>query len=188
MHREERLFKEYQKMEELISQSNLISFKAPGTIPDRYTVTFTCDGLAVENGLIVLRDEHIAVIFLHSKYPLQPPRVTWRTPIFHPNFRGAEVCIGEGWRPSVTVKDLCLILGEMIQYKNYNIDDPLNSAAAAWTHMIRTIAPDIFPVDDRNLLEPLSPKQSKKAELSERLGHITMPDVGGAMSEDIIFT
>ena len=56
------------------------------------------------------------------------------------------VCIGAWW-PAKTLDELLLSLGEMIQYKNLDPSDPMNSKAAAWASRNR----HLFPIDDRPL-------------------------------------
>jgi ubiquitin-protein ligase len=77
--------------------------------------------------------------------------LTWRTAIFHPNIlsgnRNGGVCLG-GWSPAETLADLCIRLAEMIQYKNYNTDDPLDLQAAAWAAQNRAH----FPIDGRPII------------------------------------
>ena len=51
--------------------------------------------------------------------------------------------------------DLCLELGAMIQYKTFNLNDPLNREAAALIHALMEATPEKFPVDHRSLLGPL---------------------------------
>lgn len=66
-------------------------------------------------------------------------------------FKG-HVCLDtldRNWSPSFTLDLICLELGELIQYKRHNVDDPLNHEAAAWTR--RNL--HRLPVDGRNLLD-----------------------------------
>jgi ubiquitin-protein ligase len=53
------------------------------------------------------------------------------------------------WGPTVTLDRLCIELGEMIQYKKYNLADPLDREAADWAE--ENI--DLFPIDNRELLD-----------------------------------
>lgn len=53
------------------------------------------------------------------------------------------------WTATVTLDRLCLELGEMIQYKKFNLDDPLDHEAAEWAEENM----DEFPIDDRELLD-----------------------------------
>ena len=47
----------------------------------------------------------------------------------------------------LTLDELLLTLGEMVQYKNYEPRDPMNSKAAAWAMGRKTL----FPIDRREL-------------------------------------
>ncbi len=63
-----------------------------------------------------------------------------------------QICLDTlslNWSPSITLDIICLELGEMIQYKRYNPDDPLNSEAAEWSQIHR----DQLPLDNRNLCD-----------------------------------
>jgi|SRR5579864_2532016 ubiquitin-protein ligase len=67
-------------------------------------------------------------------------------------FFKSHVCLDtldRNWSPSITLDLICIELGELIQYKRHNVDDPLNYEAAAWTR--RNL--DRLPVDSRNLLD-----------------------------------
>jgi hypothetical protein len=50
--------------------------------------------------------------------------------------------------------DLCLEIGAIIQYKTFNLDDPLNPEAARAIRKLMEVHPEKFPVDSRNLLGP----------------------------------
>ena len=87
-------------------------------------------------------------IYLHAEYPLKQPQLKWITPIFHPNIHiTGAVCIGAWW-PAKTLDELLLTLGEMVQYKNYEPRDPMNSKAAAWAMARKTL----FPIDRLSLI------------------------------------
>lgn len=153
--RDERLKAEFERMQLLRSRSEFIDFIAAGMPPDRYTVYFTCTGLAMKEGNLVTINDHQVLIYLHADYPRLQPRITWITPVFHPNVRGREVCLGRSWSPAMMLDDLCLELGAMIQYRTFNLDDPLNPEAAVVIRALLEATPEKFPVDHRNLLGPL---------------------------------
>ncbi|MCB0035980.1 MAG: hypothetical protein KDE51_18240, partial [Anaerolineales bacterium] len=56
------------------------------------------------------------------------------------------VCIGAWW-PAKTLDELILSMGDMIQYKNLDPKDPMNSKAAAWALRNK----HRFPIDERDL-------------------------------------
>jgi ubiquitin-protein ligase len=67
-------------------------------------------------------------------------------------FYKSHVCLDtldRNWSTSITLDLICIELGELIQYKRHNVEDPLNHEAAAWT--LRNL--DRLPVDSRNLLD-----------------------------------
>lgn len=153
--RDKRLKAEFERMQTLRSHSKFINFVTAGTPPDRYTMYFTCTGLAMKDNGLVTTSDHQVLIYLHSEYPRFQPQITWITPIFHPNIRGREVCLGRSWSPAMMLDDLCLELGAIIQYKTFNLDDPLDQAAAKIIRELLEDSPEKFPVDHRNLLGPL---------------------------------
>lgn len=139
-------------MVELAKVSDFISFEPAGTPPDRYRVVYTCRGLYLPTDATTPQpnDHHLADFYLHLDYPRRPPQIVWRTPIFHPNIlsgeRGGAVCIG-AWTPSESLADLVVRVGEMVQYRQYSLNDVLDPQAAAWAEA----HPDVLPVDNRPL-------------------------------------
>lgn len=153
--RERRLKIEWEKMKELQQNSDMISFSLAGAELDKYIVSFKCKGLFWLPGAIApsVSINHKCEIYLHLNYPRNPPQLKWLTEIFHPNIlppsQNGGVCIGS-WTPAETLEQLCVRLAEMIQMKNYNINDPLNITAALWAKENTRN----FPVDDRPVLKP----------------------------------
>lgn len=148
--RERRLRNEEVQVRELVNRSEFIQIlTTEGDPPEKYRIRFTCRGVEKINayGQPVFRDVHDVTVYLHAEYPLKQPQLKWHTPIFHPNIHvTGAVCIGAWW-PAKTIDELLLTLGEMVQYRNFDPNDPMNSKAAAWakrnTHL--------FPVDTRPL-------------------------------------
>lgn len=148
--RESRLRNDYKLVRELVNRSDLIEVVATESDPpDKYRVRFTCRGVEGihPNGDPIYRNSHEVTIYLHAEYPLKQPQLKWQTPIFHPNIHiTGAVCIGAWW-PAKTLDELLLTLGEMVQYKNFEPRDPMNSKAAAWAMRRK----NFFPVDNRPL-------------------------------------
>ena len=148
--RETRLTNDYKQIHELVSRSELIHIVSKdGDPPEKYKIRFTCRGV---EGLTpskkpIYRDVHEVAIYLHAEYPLKQPQLKWLTPIFHPNIhRSGAVCIGAWW-PAKKLDELIHTLGEMVQYKNFDPHDPMNSRAASWALRNKRL----FPIDDRPL-------------------------------------
>lgn len=148
--RETRLRNDYQHVRELVNRSELIHIlTTDGNPPEKYVISFSCRGVEKikPNGEPVYRDHHEVNVYLHAEYPLKQPQLKWLTPIFHPNIHvTGAVCIGAWW-PAKTLDELLLTLAEMVQYKNFDPKDPMNSKAAAWALRHK----NLFPVDQRSL-------------------------------------
>lgn len=57
-----------------------------GEYPDRYRVTLRVKGME-KYPPETIRREHSFTIYLPIRYPVEPPKIQWHTPIFHPNIR-----------------------------------------------------------------------------------------------------
>ncbi len=148
--RETRLRNDYGHVRSLVNRSEFINILTTDGDPvEKYLIRYTCQGVEkiTPSGKPLLRDVHEVSIYLHAEYPLKQPQLKWLTPIFHPNIHvTGAVCIGAWWAAK-TLDELLMTLGEMIQYKNYDPRDPMNSKAAAWALRNKRL----FPVDRRDL-------------------------------------
>lgn len=151
--RVKRLFAEWERMQMLNSNSKLITIESYGNPPEKYIITYHCKGLIwIEgNSGPSISHRHQIEMYLHKDFPRLPPQLKCLTNIFHPNIlpshKNGGVCIGN-WSPAETLDQLCLRIGEMIQYRNYNINDALDIEAARWSakHL------NSFPLDNRDFL------------------------------------
>jgi len=148
--RETRLRNDLKSVQSLVNRSELIHIvTTDGDPPEKYLIRFTCKGVEKLNssGSPKFRESHDVSVYLHAEYPLKQPQLKWLTPIFHPNIHvTGAVCIGAWW-PAKTLDELLLTLAEMVQYKNFDPKDPMNSRAAAWALRNK----HLFPVDKRSL-------------------------------------
>jgi ubiquitin-protein ligase len=163
-----RLRGDYELMRELDARSDLISFTAssahPNLPPERYIVTFKCKSIIAidRQGNPKYGEHHQVEIYLHNQYPHRWPGMKWLTPIWHPNINhlNGSVCIDAAWwAASRSLDRLVVMLGEMLQFKNYHDDPtkppfPWDAEAARWSREYRKTHPNIFPVDHRELLRP----------------------------------
>ena len=163
-----RLRGDYELMVELASRSDMISFKAsspnPNLPPERYIVTFKCKSIVAvdHSGNPKFGEHHQVEIYLHNQYPQRWPGMKWLTPIWHPNINhlNGSVCIDAAWwAASRSLDRLVVMLGEMLQYKNFHDDPtkppfPWDADAARWSREYRKTHPNAFPVDHRELLRP----------------------------------
>jgi len=163
-----RLRGDYDLMQELDARSDLISFKAisarPNLPPERYIVTFKCKSIidVDRQGNPKYGDFHQVEIYLHNQYPQRWPGMKWLTPIWHPNINhlNGSVCIDAAWwTASRSLDRLVIMLGEMLQWKNFHDDPtkppfPWDPEAARWSREYRKTHPNAFPLDQRELLRP----------------------------------
>jgi len=171
-----RLKADFKRMNDLAAQSDLIEFTAKsvrkGLPPERYIVTYKCKGIVGvdASGKPKLGNKHQVEIYLHSQYPQRWPGMQWLTPVWHPNINhhNGSVCVDAAWwTASRSLDRLVIMIGEMVQYKNFHDDPtkppfPWDPEAARWSRAYRQEHPGAFPVDTRELLRPERVKIKKE--------------------------
>lgn len=116
--------------------------------PEKYHVTYFVNGICkMPDGTISMLNRHEVEITLHSDYPRYKPICRILTPIWHPNFRDGQICIGDIWGAGESLTDIIINIGDMIQYKSWNSFSPLSAEAAKWAIENK----QSFPVGNINL-------------------------------------
>src|SRR5262245_46525338 len=137
-----------------------------GMPPEAYRFVYHLKGLFVApNGEIQERAVHPLEVSLSLGYPRRAPQCRMLTPVFHPNFDEATVCIGDFWAASEGLDDLIIRIGRMIAYQEYNSKSPLNGLAAKWSEQHA----HLFPVDARDIAPPLDKPQGSATSLASAL-------------------
>ena len=127
---------------------NIIVTPEGGDPPEKYHVTYLVNGIYLApNGAVQTLNRHEVEIILHSDYPRYKPLCKLLTPIWHPNFRDGQICIGDIWGAGESLSDIIINIGDMIQYKSWNSYSPLSADAAKWAIENR----GMFPVGNINL-------------------------------------
>src|SRR5205807_5609112 len=122
-----------------------------GMPPEVYRFVYNIKGLFVSpTGDIQERAQHYLEINLSLGYPRRAPQCRMLTPVFHPNFDDAQVCIGDFWAASEGLDDLVVRIGRMICYQEFNTKSPLNGLAAKWVEQNAAL----LPIDTRNVVPP----------------------------------
>ena len=183
-----RLRADHELMLELAARSDLISFTAsasrPNLPPERYIISFKCKSIVGvdRQGKPKYAEHHQVEIYLHNQYPHRWPGMKWLTPIWHPNINhvNGSVCIDAAWwAASRSLDRLVIMLGEMLQWKNFHDDPtkppfPWDAEAARWSREYRKKHPNAFPLDKRELLRPervklSSPDSKQKPKVNVKL-------------------
>jgi ubiquitin-protein ligase len=143
--RQVRLKTEHERLMRLNEESDYVRVKEldvlPGSEPERYLVILLCRGIVgVDAGRQPIYGErHEIEVTCRMDFPSNPPELLCRTPIWHPNInhRNGDVCVNKPeWLGGQRVDDLCRMMFEMVQYKNYHAEYtppyPLDGEVAQW--------------------------------------------------------
>jgi ubiquitin-protein ligase len=150
--RTRRLLLDHQTLTSRLASWPLIQITGTaGMPPEIYRFTYHLRGLYVApSGEILERQIHVLEVNLSLGYPRRAPQCRMLTPVFHPNFDDATVCIGDFWAASEGLDDLIIRIGRMITYQEYNTKSPLNGLAAKWAAQNSSL----LPIDSRNVSPP----------------------------------
>jgi len=150
--RTRRLLLDHQTLTSRLADWPLIQITGTaGMPPEIYRFTYNLRGLYVApSGEILERQVHVLEVNLSLGYPRRAPQCRMLTPVFHPNFDDAMVCIGDFWAASEGLDDLIIRIGRMITYQEYNTKSPLNGLAAKWAAQNASL----LPIDARNISPP----------------------------------
>lgn len=133
--------------------------KFPNQPPEKYLLIFNCIGLRQDQaGDIVETTNHAMEVIFNVDYPVKPPRFVWLTPIWHPNIYAPFICNADLAFPiSATLDQIAVMTARMVQYRHYNMDDPLAMThnVVAW---LKTQPESRFPVDARDVLSGEVPR------------------------------
>jgi ubiquitin-protein ligase len=144
--RTRRLKLDYETLNRRFADSAVIRITGTaGLPPEMYQFQYRLKGIHVNQaGEILERDTHLLEVHLSLEYPRRAPQCRMLTPVFHPNFDDASVCIGDFWAASEGLDDLVIRIGRMIAYQEYNTRSPLNGLAAKWAaeHL------NLLPIDN----------------------------------------
>jgi len=156
----ERRIADLKSMQELKAGSTRFDFEVSegGIEPTKYLISFRCNSYFIDRvqrrPVLTGPDYcHKVEIFLDNDYPINPPRITWETEIFHPNiYKGYACILGGPWDATRSLGDVCRQLFEMAQFKNLDPRHVLegNDVAAEWA---RNQPAGAFPADPTPLID-----------------------------------
>jgi ubiquitin-protein ligase len=139
--------------------------------PEKYHVTYFVNGIyLLPDGRIETLSRHEIEVTLHADYPRYKPICKILTPIWHPNFRDGQICIGDIWGAGESLSDIIINIGDMIQYKSWNSFSPLSADAAQWAMENK----HLFPVGNIDLYvaDYASAKDTVEIDLFDDAGNV----------------
>jgi ubiquitin-protein ligase len=144
----DRLKSEWEDLRQLNMESDTVKVEPVGRVdpvPLQYVVHFFCQGIVgIEpSGRPKFAGEHRCRMTITQRFPTNPPDLLWETDIWHPNIGHVNhlVCIQEiEWLAAHRIRDLCRMLFEMVQYKNYHALNvppyPRDGEVAKWVREV----------------------------------------------------
>lgn len=163
--RERRLMSDYEQVrKDFAGHKNIIVTPVGDEPPEKYNITYFVNGIyLLPDGKIETLGRHEVEITLHADYPRYKPICKINTPIWHPNFRDGQICIGDIWGAGESLSDIIINIGDMIQYKSWNSFSPLSADAAQWAMENK----HLFPVGniELNIADYASAKDTVEIDL-----------------------
>ncbi len=155
--------------------------------PEKYHVTYFVNGIyLLPDGRIETLARHEVEITLHAEYPRYKPICKILTPIWHPNFRDGQICIGDIWGAGESLSDIIINIGDMIQYKSWNSYSPLSAEAAQWAMENK----HLFPVGNAELYiaDYASAKDTVEIDLFDDDGAVIAEEQPAEAAETLVST
>lgn len=104
-----------------------------GDPPDKYEILYRIKGMHTnESGELTSQDTHLVTINIPFGFPHFPPSCTPNSPIYHPDFDPAAICIGDFWDQDKTLSDLIQYIGQLISGELFSTENAFNEDAATW--------------------------------------------------------
>jgi ubiquitin-protein ligase len=136
--RDKRLEADYEKVRQLSERVRTISIDSTrGTPPYCYDLTYHCRSIIKldSNKKPVYHDIHRVRIELPQRFPIDEPKATMITPLYHPHvYPSLKICIGRKWIPAEHLDLFLLRIGSIIKFDpNYfDFNSPANRDALEW--------------------------------------------------------
>lgn len=172
-----RLLSDFEQVKkDFAGHKNIIVTPIGDEPPETYHVTYFVNGIyLLPDGRIETLGRHEIEITLHADYPRYKPICKILTPIWHPNFRDGQICIGDIWGAGESLSDIIINIGDMIQYKSWNSYSPLSADAAQWAMENK----HLFPVGniDLYIADYASSKEVVEIDLFDDNGDVVADDI-----------
>lgn len=126
-----------------------------GDPPSQYEVIYTVPCTATdENGEIAIVSSHEVIVSIPFGFPHFPPSCKPKSPIFHPDFDTAAICLGDFWHGDQTLSELIRHIRSMLQGEIYSTENAFNDEAAVWFTEHQDLLPFSLPEEEVTVPEP----------------------------------
>jgi len=124
----------YEEIKNVFNHHPSISVKpTKGNPPEQYEASYTIRGIYKDDsGRIQHSTNHVVSITIPFGFPHFPPSCKPKTPIFHPDFDPAAICLGDFWQHDRSISELIIFIGKMIAGEIFSRENTFNEDAALW--------------------------------------------------------
>lgn len=130
-----RLKSDYEEIKRTFGKDDFVDIVAVGPAPaEKYRIVYKVPTFHLDqNGSPVPVSTTVVDIELPMEYPkIAPVAKTVSDVVFHPNFNATKICLMDYWHPAAQMVDLIREIGDMLQWKKFNVRAPLNAFAVDW--------------------------------------------------------
>ncbi len=124
----------FQEINEHFADNRYITVEPlEGEPPDKYEITYHIKGLHQNKKKEVIESSHHSIVIsIPFGFPHFPPNCKPISPIYHPDFDQAAICIGDFWKKESTLSELIFHIGRMIYGKVFSVVNAFNEEAVIW--------------------------------------------------------
>jgi ubiquitin-protein ligase len=124
----------HRQLQEAFARHPLISIvPGKGQPPEVYQLNYRIAGLVKnEQGEILPTDGHTVELAIPFGFPHFPPSCKPKTPLFHPDFDPAAICLADFWVEQPDLVLLVVQIGRMINGEIFSTENAFNDEAAEW--------------------------------------------------------
>ena len=152
--RQLRRWSDFEQITDVFSDNEFVRVERVGSRlpPDTYWIEYRVPGLYLDGDQPKYSNIHEVEIMLPPEFPFARPHVIPMTPIFHPNINDAYLCDGDTWDADTSLVAFIAKVGEMIQWRIYDLSDPVDCLASRWGSQYENSG--LFPVGNADLFRP----------------------------------
>lgn len=181
----ERIVQDIKKLDELSEMTNgkIKIVKSSGNPPSKIEIELGYATAPSSKYPDKVQEVTQVVIELLSKYPIQEPSATIKTPIYHPNvYSSGKVCFGTKWLPTEGLDLLTKRIIKIITFDPDILNDksPANGDALSWYKKSVKKFPSAFPTEKLVLSSEVNKPKISWSNVNEKI-IIDCPNCGAKL-------